>query len=83
LLPGLGEMSGDQYRIRAAELHAQAKTETRQAVRDELERLALSYLRLADQADQNELIDVAYETPTRPAVQQQQQIQAKDEDAEK
>ena len=56
-------MSGDQYRIRAAELHAQAKTELRPTVRAELERLALSYLRLADQADENELIDVPREPP--------------------
>jgi hypothetical protein len=72
-------VSGDQYRIRAAELHAQARTETRQIVREELERLAMSYLRLADQADQNELIDVVYETPTRPSIQQQQQVQPKKE----
>jgi hypothetical protein len=73
-------VSGDQYRIRAAELHAQAKTETRKTVREELERLAMSYLRLADQADQNELIDVVYETPTRPSIQQQQQqVQPKKE----
>ena len=78
-------MSGDQYRKRAAELDAQAKTELRPTVRDELERLALSYLRLAEQADQNELIEVVYETPPQPTVQQQQQqqqIQRKDDDSE-
>ena len=71
-------MSGEQYRVRAIELREQAKNEQRQTVRDELERLALSYLRLAEQADQNELIDVVYETPPtkpQPNVQQQQQIQ--------
>jgi hypothetical protein len=71
-------MSGEQYRVRATEFHEQAKNEPRQTVRDELERLALSYLRLAEQADQNELVDLVYETPPtkpQPNVQQQQQIQ--------
>jgi hypothetical protein len=44
-------MSGEQYRVRATELHEQAKNEPRKTVRDEFERLALSYLRLDEQAD--------------------------------
>ena len=74
-------MSGETYRVRATELHEQAKNEPRQTVREELERLALSYLRLAEQADQNELIEVVYETPptkSQSNVQQQQQIQPED-----
>ena len=74
-------MSGEQYRIRAAELYVQAKAETRRTVRDELERLALSYLRLAEQADQNKHMDVVYEPPKpQPNLQQQQQIQPGDDD---
>lgn len=54
---------GDAYRTKAAELHARAKRETNRGTRAELESLALSYLRLAEQAERNSLTDISYETP--------------------
>ena len=54
---------GDSYRTKAAELHARARRETNRATRAELESLALTYLRLAEQAERNSLTDVSYETP--------------------
>lgn len=58
--------SGDQYRKRAAELKAQAATEHEWRVKSELEVLARSYRRLADQADRNAIPnDIVYETPNR------------------
>ena len=53
--------TGDEYRGRAANLRAKAQRETNAAVRTEFERLALSYLRLAEQAERNSLTDVVYE----------------------
>jgi hypothetical protein len=69
--------SGDAYRVKAAELHAKARQETNPALSSQLEALAQSYVRLAQQADRNALADVSYETPTvrQPNVQQEQQIQ--------
>ena len=72
--------AGDAYRIKAAELTAQARDLPDIELRTELENLAMSYLRLADQADRNSLTDVVYEPPpARPAsdhvAQQQQQPQ--------
>ena len=52
--------AGDWYRVRAANLHAEAKAETKATLRDQLEYLAKSYLRLAEQADRNALTDVTY-----------------------
>jgi len=68
----------DQYRIKAAELNAQAKLAPNASLRAECENLALSYLRLADQAEKNAQTDIVYEPPTataRPQAQQQQQQQ--------
>jgi hypothetical protein len=56
---------GDAYRAKARDLAARASAEENPAMRTELENLALSYLRLADQADRNSGSDVVYETPTR------------------
>jgi hypothetical protein len=53
----------DSYRIRAAELMASACRCPTRAQRLELEHLALSYRRLAEQADRNSRTDVLYETP--------------------
>ncbi len=55
--------SGDFYRTKAAGLHAKALHEANPKVRAELEGLAIAYIRLAEQADRNELLDVSYETP--------------------
>ena len=70
--------SGDDYRIKAIDIHAQAKLETNWFNRAELEALALAYLRLAEQADRNAKTDVVYEPPLMqqqhpPRVEQQQQ----------
>jgi len=55
--------SGDEYRVKAAELRAKAQQENRPAVQAELEGLAAAYIRLAEQADRNQLVDLSYETP--------------------
>jgi hypothetical protein len=83
----VGMSGGDEYRARAADFSARAKAEKNPGMRAELESLALSYLRLADQADRNATADIVYETPTpaeQPAQQQQQQQQPqrRDDDAE-
>lgn len=57
--------TGDDYRVKAAELRARARWETDPAIGAELEGLARAYLRLADQAERNSLIDLSYETPPR------------------
>ena len=70
------ELPGDTYRIRASELNAEAHQESDAQRRAELEKLAMAYLRLADQAERNAQNNVVYETPPpRPAVRQQQQQQ--------
>jgi hypothetical protein len=46
-------MTGDDYRQKAIELMARARTAPNPQVQSELEALSLSYLRLADQAERN------------------------------
>jgi hypothetical protein len=53
----------DEYRVKAAELSARAACETDAQIQAELESLAKSYLRLALQAEQNNRLDLSYETP--------------------
>ena len=65
--------TGDQYRVKAAEMYAMARAETETSARRALENLALSYIRLAEQADRNAHLDIVYETPP-PQPQPQQQI---------
>jgi hypothetical protein len=69
----------EQYRVKASEMAALARAETHPFQKAEYERLSLSYLRLADQAERNSHTDVVYETPPAPAqqpqAQQQQQAQ--------
>ena len=67
--------ASDEYRAKAAELSARAQKETSAFSKASLENLALSYLRLAEQAEKNATTDVAYETPPRPAHQPHQQQQ--------
>ena len=68
--------SGNEYRIKAAEMIARAKQEASPIMRSQLENLALAYRRLADQADKNAMADIMYETPAEQrSVQQQQQQQ--------
>lgn len=67
------------YRAKASELTARALVERDPAHRAELDALALSYLRLAEQAERNSQNDIVYETPPsrQHSAQQQQQIQPK------
>jgi hypothetical protein len=53
----------EEYRVKAAGLHARAACETDPAIQKDLENLALSYMRLAEQAERNSRIDLTYETP--------------------
>ena len=55
--------SGDRYRVRAAELHARAVNKSNFNLRLQFEALAQSYLRLAEQSDRNQQLDISYETP--------------------
>ncbi len=57
--------TGDDYRVKAAELRARARSETDPAIGAELESLARAYLRLAEQAERNSQLDLSYETPPR------------------
>ena len=59
--------SADEYRIQAAALAAQARSEKHVNVRRELLQLSKLYLRLAEQADKNSRLDVTYEPPFRTA----------------
>ena len=69
--------SGDEYRVKAADMHAKAKNETNQEVRVHYETLALSYLRLADQADRRGVYEHPDQTHPEHPTQQQQQPQKK------
>jgi hypothetical protein len=62
--------TGDQYRVKAADMYGKVKDYSDPSMRAHFENLALSYLRLAEQADRRE----AYEHPaqTHPTQQQQQ-----------
>jgi hypothetical protein len=53
----------DQYRVKAAEFAAKAKTEASHKVQVEYAMIAAGYLRLAEQADRNAETDVVYEPP--------------------
>src|SRR3954469_24041520 len=72
---------GAAYRAKAAEIEGRARVELDPVARAELKHLAMSYLRLAVQAERNALNDVVYEPPFDPPVsgqhtaQQQQQPQ--------
>jgi hypothetical protein len=60
----------EEYRTRAAEAQARAQCETRPTLRAELEKVATAYLRLAEQAQRNSRMEVAYEpSPPRPKEQ--------------
>ena len=55
---GRGAMSRrDYFRTRAAEFHARARNEYDATARHEYENLEKQYLRLAAQAERNELVD--------------------------
>jgi hypothetical protein len=63
--------SGDEYRAKAAGLFASAAAEANTQVQAELETVARSYLRLAEQADRNSTNDIVYVTPG-PAIPPEQ-----------
>jgi hypothetical protein len=70
--------TGDQYRVTAVEFGERARNEHHPMLRAEYENLSLSYLRLANLADKNGMLDIVYETPPQRVqrqVQQQQQVQ--------
>lgn len=56
-----------QYRVKAAEFAARAKSESSLALQVEFATMSASYLRLAEQADRNADTDVFYEPPINPA----------------
>lgn len=53
----------DSYRKKAAELRAKARFESTPETQGELEGLARAYIRLAEQAERNQQLDLTYETP--------------------
>jgi hypothetical protein len=55
--------SGDQLRLKAAQLLIRAARETDPGARADYELMAQSYLRLADLAEQNNKPDIVYQTP--------------------
>jgi hypothetical protein len=68
--------SGDQYRVKAVDMYTRAKDQTDPTTQAHFESLALSYLRLAEQADRRG----TYEQPSHtqhPTQQQQPQGQQK------
>jgi hypothetical protein len=56
--------TADHYRKLAAEFRAKARLEERPGLRLDFNRLAKSYLLLAEQAEKNEKMGVSYETPS-------------------
>ena len=59
----MGSPMANQYRIRAAEFHAQAQSASNPKLRAQFENLSLAYLRLAEQADRNSQTELIYEPP--------------------
>lgn len=57
----------DLYRVKAAGLSAKARHEKNSELKTEFERLALSYVHLAELADRNSRTDIVYETPPKHA----------------
>ena len=55
--------AGDQYRIRAASFHARARCALSMRLRVQYESLSEAYLRLAEQADRNDMTDITLEPP--------------------
>jgi len=55
--------AGDQYRIRAASFQARALCALSMRLRVQYENLSEAYLRLAEQADRNDMTDITLEPP--------------------
>ena len=56
----------DHYRKLAAQLDAKARLEASPQLKAEWSHMARSYLRLAEQADRNQRLDLTYEPILRP-----------------
>jgi hypothetical protein len=73
--------TGDEYRIKAADMNAKATGEASPQTRSELKKLVFAYLRLADHADRNANLAPLADPPKSPVpkspVLQQQQPQSK------
>lgn len=54
---------GDEYRVKAFEFRAMARSENDRGIRAEFQNLARGYMRLAEQAERNSQLDLTYETP--------------------
>jgi hypothetical protein len=67
--------TGDQYRVKAADMYGKVKDYSDPSMRAHFENLALSYLRLAEQADRRDTYEHPAETHPAHATQQQQQPQ--------
>ena len=65
--------AGDQYRIKAASFHARALCTRSPRLRIQYENLSKAYLRLAEQADRNDMTEIIYEPPP-PNQQSRQEI---------
>ncbi len=61
-------MTGDRYRIIAAELRARAAREQNELHAAEWDKLARAYLRLAEQADRNSFADIWAEYGPKPTL---------------
>ena len=55
----------EQYRSLAAQFMARARVESNLQLRSEWNLLSVSYLRLAELAERNDLTDLVYEPPFR------------------
>ncbi len=53
----------DEYRVKAAEFRAKATRERDPSLRADWDNLALAYVRLAEQAEKNQQLDVSYRPP--------------------
>lgn len=73
---------GNEYRSKAADLFAKAAIEANAETQVEMETLARSYLRLAEQADRNSMTDLVYVTPPTPAVTPPEQIPLPEDSSE-
>jgi hypothetical protein len=67
-------LGADQYRIKAAEFFARAKSAPSESVQVEYAAMAASYLRVAEQAEVNASTDHVYETPPRASAVTRQLI---------
>jgi hypothetical protein len=73
---------GNEYRAKAADLFAKAAIEANAETQVEMETVARSYLRLAEQADRNSMTDIVYVTPPTPGITRPEQIPPPEESRE-